>query len=71
MTSSDKLYEWEAPWSPAWNFVGTHVYFTNELVEITKGYLSRVFNVSDGEIPPVSLFELLFLLFQSLDGVIL
>ena len=61
-TSSDRLFEWEAPWSPAWNLVGKHVRFTDELVEITKGYLSRVFN-SEGEIPPVSLLEYSF--FQS------
>lgn len=59
-TSSNKLYEWEAPWSPAWNLVGKHVRFTNELVEITKGYLSRAFNMSEGEIPSVSFFECSF-----------
>ena len=56
-TSSDKLFEWEAPWSPAWNLIGKHVRFNNEIVEIVKGYLSRAFNLSEGEIPPVSLFE--------------
>ena len=56
-TSSDKLFEWEVPWSPAWNLVGKHVRFNDDLVEITKGYLSRAFNLSEGEIPPVSLFE--------------
>ena len=54
-TSSEKTFEWEAPWSPAWNFVGKHVHFTNDLVDTAKGYLSRAFNLSDGEIlPPVS-----------------
>jgi hypothetical protein len=60
-TSSDRLFEWEAPWSPAWNLIGKHVRFNNELVEITKGYLSRAFNLSEGEIPPVSLFKMLCL----------
>ena len=59
-TSSDKLFEWEMPWSPAWNLIGKHVHFNDELVEITKGYLSRAFNLTEGEIPPVSLFEFSF-----------
>ncbi|KAF8816316.1 hypothetical protein BYT27DRAFT_7248408 [Phlegmacium glaucopus] len=42
ITSSDRLYEWEASWSPVWNSIGIHVHLTNELVEIAKGYLSRV-----------------------------
>ena len=55
ITSSDRLFEWEASWSPAWNSVGTHLRFTNELIEITRGYLSRAFNLIKGEkIPPVS-----------------
>ena len=54
-TSSDRKFEWEASWSPAWNLVGKHVRFNDDLVEITKGYLSRAFNLSEGEItPPVS-----------------
>ena len=65
ITSSDKLLEWEAPWSPAWNFIGTHVHFTNELVDIAKGYLLRAFNLSEGDmVPPVSFFELLCLVFK-------
>ena len=59
-TSSDRLFEWEAPWSPAWNLIGKHVRFNDDLVETTKGYLSRAFNVTEGEIPPVSLLESLF-----------
>ena len=59
-TSSDKLFEWEAPWSPAWNLIGKHVRFNDELVDITKGYLSRAFNISEGEIPPVSLLVQIF-----------
>ena len=59
-TSSDRLFEWEAPWSPAWNLIGKHVRFNDELIEITKGYLSKVFNITEGEIPPVSLFECSF-----------
>ncbi|KAF8814371.1 hypothetical protein BYT27DRAFT_7179523 [Phlegmacium glaucopus] len=51
-TSSDRLFEWEASWSPPWNSVGKHVHFTNELVDTAKGYLSRVFNLSEGKIPP-------------------
>ena len=64
ITSSDKLLEWEASWSPAWNSVGTHVRFNDKLVEIAKGYLLRAFNLSEGEIPPVSLFVFLLLLFK-------
>lgn len=58
ITSSDRRFEWEVSWSPAWNLIGTHVRFTDQLVEITKGYLSRAFN--DSEIPSVSLFDLFF-----------
>jgi hypothetical protein len=54
LTSSDRLFEWEASWSPAWNLIGTHIRFNDELVEIAKGYLSRAFNSNAGEIPPVS-----------------
>lgn len=57
LTSSDRLFEWEASWSPAWTLIGTHVRFNDELVEIAKGYLSRAFNSNTAEIPPVSPFE--------------
>ena len=55
-TSSDTLYEWQSSWSPPWNSVGTHIHFTDRLVDITKGYLSRAFNVTESEIPPVGFF---------------
>ena len=32
----DRLFEWP----PAWNLIGKHVHFNNELIEITQGYLS-------------------------------
>ena len=38
----------------AWNLliIGKHVRFNDDLVETTKAYLSRAFNLSEGEIPP-------------------
>ena len=59
LTSSDRTLEWEAPWSPAWNLIGKHVRFTDEMIEIAKGYLSRAFNSDGTEIPPVSLLKLI------------
>ena len=64
VTSSDVPFEWEESWSPAWNSIGKYIHFTDELVEIAKGYLSRAFNTDQDQIPPVSLIEFLFLLFK-------
>ncbi|KAF8973027.1 hypothetical protein BDZ97DRAFT_1649427 [Flammula alnicola] len=52
-TSSPELYEWRFSWSPAWNFVGTHLHFTDDLVTLVKDYLRRVFSrTEDDTIPP-------------------
>jgi hypothetical protein len=55
MTSGVEGYEIERRWSLAWNGVGTHLTFTDELVEMTKGYLRRALSLEEGSVlPPVS-----------------
>jgi len=53
-TSSYEKMEWRYSWSPAWGQVATHLRFTDELLDITKGYLARAFNTAEDDIPPVS-----------------
>jgi hypothetical protein len=49
-----KRYEFENRWSPVWNTVGTHLTFTQPLVDITNGYLRRAMKLKENdEIPPV------------------
>jgi len=59
-SSSEVSYEWQNSWSPAWVQVAKYLHFTDDLVEIVKGYLRRVFE-SGGDIPPVRLSSLSFI----------
>ncbi|KAJ2914438.1 hypothetical protein MD484_g5967, partial [Candolleomyces efflorescens] len=52
MTSGVEGYEIERRWSLAWNGVGTHLTFTDELVEMTKGYLRRALKLQEGSVLP-------------------
>jgi hypothetical protein len=61
-TSSSEAFEWEFLWSPAWNLVGTHLHFTDDLIRLAKDYLGRAFARPVDGIPPVSLFHLLTVL---------
>ncbi|KAF8160717.1 hypothetical protein B0H34DRAFT_349230 [Crassisporium funariophilum] len=49
-TAGAETYEWRFSWSPVWRFVGTHLHFTDSLVETASGYLSRAFQAT-GELP--------------------
>ncbi|TFK44309.1 hypothetical protein BDQ12DRAFT_620263 [Crucibulum laeve] len=42
-------FEWEYAWSPAWNFVGQHLKFTDPILQIATLYLRNLFNVSPGQ----------------------
>ncbi|RXW21216.1 hypothetical protein EST38_g4629 [Candolleomyces aberdarensis] len=54
MTSGFQGYEIERRWSFAWNGVGTHLTFTDDLVDITKGYLRRAQGLpEDSVLPPM------------------
>ncbi|KAJ2933078.1 hypothetical protein H1R20_g4042, partial [Candolleomyces eurysporus] len=54
MTSGFAGYEIEWRWSLAWNTVGTHLTFTDSLVDITRGYLRRALSLpEDSAVPPV------------------
>lgn len=54
-TSGAESFEWNYPWSPAWNQVGRHVRFNWWMVERSEGYLRRAFGLDkDQAIPPVS-----------------
>jgi hypothetical protein len=54
MTSGFAGYEIERRWSLAWNTVGTHLTFTDSLVDITRGYIRRALSFpEDSAIPPV------------------
>jgi len=52
-TSSWQVFEWRYSWSPAWGRVATHLRFTDELVDLTRGYLARSFNTTKDLVPPV------------------
>lgn len=52
-TSGAESFEWNYPWSPAWNQVGRHVRFNWWMVERSEGYLRRAFGLDkDQAIPP-------------------
>ncbi|KAF9478784.1 hypothetical protein BDN70DRAFT_723912 [Pholiota conissans] len=52
MTSSSQAFEWRFLWSPAWNVVGTHLHFTDDLVRLAKGYLGNAFSKAVNDLPP-------------------
>ena len=55
VTSGFADYEFEKRWSPVWNLVGTHLRFTDELMELGKAYARRAFGLDTVEdLPPVS-----------------
>ncbi|KAF8070450.1 hypothetical protein FPV67DRAFT_1413259 [Lyophyllum atratum] len=45
-------YEWKAPWSPAWRFVGRHLKFTQSITDLTKQYVRKALQVTTDELPP-------------------
>ncbi|KAJ2929284.1 hypothetical protein H1R20_g7821, partial [Candolleomyces eurysporus] len=47
-----KRYEFENRWSPVWNTVGTHLTFTQPLMDITQGYLRRALKIGEKEEMP-------------------
>lgn len=55
-TSGADVYEWRFSWSPAWRTIGQHLLFTENLKELGREYLRRVFHVEGQgeELPPVS-----------------
>ncbi|KAF6746077.1 hypothetical protein DFP72DRAFT_1152908 [Ephemerocybe angulata] len=53
-SSGVQRYEFENRWPPAWNTVGTHLHFTQPLVDLTDGYLRRAMNIGEAEdLPPM------------------
>ncbi|EAU91093.2 hypothetical protein CC1G_03261 [Coprinopsis cinerea okayama7 len=53
-TSGVSDLEWRYSWGPAWRRVGTHLRFTDHLVDLTKNYLRQAFAVPPGgELPPL------------------
>jgi len=57
-TSSFETFEWQHQWSPAWRHVGRYMHFSDEVVDVTNGYLARAMEVRGDSIPPVgSLFR--------------
>lgn len=55
VSSGLQRHEYEARWSPAWNTVGTHIRFTDDLMRLAESHIRRELGVSEGEdIPPVS-----------------
>lgn len=49
-----KRHEFENRWSPAWNIVGTHLGFTDGVLDLARGYVGRAFGILSEELPPVS-----------------
>ena len=55
MTSA-QVYEWRFPWAPAWRTVGTHLRFTDSLMDISRRYLRTALELNTWDpIPPVGL----------------
>ena len=52
-TVSERLSEWQDPWSPMWRFVGQHIRFSDKVMTLAKKYLVKAFNVEEESIPPV------------------
>ncbi|KAF8993999.1 hypothetical protein BDQ17DRAFT_1311884 [Cyathus striatus] len=48
--TSARTFEWEYPWSPAWNIIGKNLPFTERVVTMAKNYLTMAFEVD--RIPP-------------------
>jgi hypothetical protein len=46
-SDSEAIFEWQYSWSPPWVQVAKYLHFTDDLVEIVKGYLRRVFESDD------------------------
>jgi hypothetical protein len=54
----EDAYEWTDPWNPSWREVGRHMKFTDNLVNLVKGYLRKVFRIYGSmTIPPVGSFD--------------
>ncbi|KDR75120.1 hypothetical protein GALMADRAFT_249033 [Galerina marginata CBS 339.88] len=52
-TSGSDHYEWRFSWSPVWRTVGRHLQFTQEMKDLGRQYLARVFGLEGSEeIPP-------------------
>lgn len=55
-SSGVTAFEWEKSWSPAWQMVGRHLYFTREFKRLGQEYVRRALGIKEeqGDIPPVS-----------------
>ena len=55
-SSGVSAFEWEKSWSPAWQMVGRHLYFTREFKRLGQEYVRRALGIEEeqGDIPPVS-----------------
>ncbi|KAF6754171.1 hypothetical protein DFP72DRAFT_899560 [Ephemerocybe angulata] len=53
VSSGLRRHEFENRWSPAWNSVGTHIRFTDELVMLARGYILRAMGLEGEIIPPI------------------
>lgn len=55
-SSGVSAFEWEKSWSPAWQIVGRHLYFTREFKRLGQEYARRALRIEEaqGDIPPVS-----------------
>ncbi|KAF8966425.1 hypothetical protein BDZ97DRAFT_682823 [Flammula alnicola] len=54
-TSGAKGWEWEKPWSPAWQKIGRNLPFSQPLKQLGRDYISRAFQFSGSldNLPPV------------------
>ncbi|KAJ3515420.1 hypothetical protein NLJ89_g1772 [Agrocybe chaxingu] len=52
ITSSRQMFEMQYSWSPPWRLVGTHLRFTDDLVDLAQDYLRRAFHMSDEQESP-------------------
>ena len=55
-TTSNALYEWPTPWCPMWRFIGQHIHFTDQWMDLAAAYLGKVFEVDQIDTPPVRRF---------------
>lgn len=60
-SSGARAFEWEHSWSPAWQSVGRHLPYTQQMKQLGQEYVRRALGVegSREEIPPVIYLSLL------------
>lgn len=52
--SASEPFEWEKDYSPAWRFVGRHLYFEPQMIKLAEYYMRRALGLEEHDpIPKV------------------